>query len=118
MAQSEYSVYSIRTIPGTPPPVPRLHFREAAGLAGLIRGGGRSPSCSGVRSSEGPGSVALCLGNGGTAGPCNGLTPAQIIAKVRGDAAAAATTSNGFSGDPLRPISGKYFGYLDAAAGY
>ena len=64
------------------------------------------------------GSVALCQGNGGTAGPCNGLTPVQIITKVRGDAAAAATTSNGFSGDPLRPISGKYFGYLDAAAGY
>ena len=64
------------------------------------------------------GTVALCLGNGGATGPCAGLTPAQIIAKVRGDAAAAATTSNGFSGDPLRPISGKYFGYLDAAAGY
>ena len=64
------------------------------------------------------GTVALCLGNGGTAGPCNGLTPVQIITKVRGDAAAAATTSSGFSGDPLRPISGKYFGFLDAAAGY
>ena len=65
------------------------------------------------------GAVALCMGNGGASGPCAGLTPAQVIAKIRADAAATATTANGFSGDPLRPIStSKYYGYLVNAAIY
>jgi subtilisin len=64
------------------------------------------------------GAVALCLGNGGGTGPCSGLTPAQIVQKIRNDAAAGATASNGFAGDPLRPVTGKYFGYLLRAAGY
>ena len=63
------------------------------------------------------GTLALCFGSGG-AGPCAGLAPAQAIAKLRADAAAGATAANGFAGDPLRPVSGKYFGYLDSAAGY
>ncbi|MFL5779790.1 MAG: S8 family peptidase [Thermoleophilaceae bacterium] len=63
------------------------------------------------------GALALCFGSGG-AGPCAGLGPAQAIAKLRADAAAAATTANGFAGDPLRPVNGKYFGFLDSAAGY
>jgi len=59
------------------------------------------------------GTVALCLGNDGAPGPCAGMTPAQVIAKVMADAKASATTANGFSGDPLRPIStSKYYGYL------
>jgi subtilisin family serine protease len=64
------------------------------------------------------GAVALCLGAGGSSGPCTGMTPAQVIAKVRADAQAAATKTNGFSGDPLRPVSGKYFGYLVSTALY
>ena len=64
------------------------------------------------------GAAALCIGNGGTPGPCAGLAPAQVIAKLRADAAAAATTAGGFAGDPLRPVSGKYYGYLATAAGY
>jgi subtilisin family serine protease len=64
------------------------------------------------------GTVALCLGSGGVTGPCSGLTPAQIVSKIRSDAAGYATVSNGFTGDPLHPLSGKYFGYLDAAALY
>jgi subtilisin len=64
------------------------------------------------------GSVALCLNDGGVSGPCGGLPPAQIVAKLRSDAAAAATSANGFSGDPLHPATGKYFGYLVSAAGY
>jgi subtilisin family serine protease len=58
------------------------------------------------------GAVALCLGSAGLAGPCTGLAPAQVIAKVRADAAAAATTTNTFTGSPLKPVSGKYFGHL------
>jgi subtilisin family serine protease len=64
------------------------------------------------------GAVALCLGNGGAAGPCAGQAPAQVMATVRSNAAAAATFSNGFLGDPLHPLSGKYFGHLVATAGY
>lgn len=64
------------------------------------------------------GVVALCYGNGGTTGPCNGLTPAQVIQKIRSDAQAHATLSNGFTGDPLHSVSGKYFGYLVWAGGY
>jgi subtilisin family serine protease len=64
------------------------------------------------------GTVALCLNDGGAAGPCSGLTPAQIIAKLRSDAATNATSANGFVGDPLHPIIGKYFGYLVSATGY
>jgi subtilisin len=65
------------------------------------------------------GSVALCFGDGGVPGPCDGLAPAAAIARVRADAAAGfGTTALGFAGDPSRPISGKYFGYLDYAGGY
>jgi subtilisin family serine protease len=64
------------------------------------------------------GVVALCIGNGGVAGPCNGLSPAQIIQKLRSDAQAHATASNGFMGDPLHPVTGKMFGYLVWAGGY
>ena len=56
------------------------------------------------------GTVALCIGNGGAAGPCSGLTPAQIIDRVRGDAAAHETLANGFLGDPLRPVGPAYVG--------
>jgi subtilisin family serine protease len=64
------------------------------------------------------GTVALCLDDGGVPGPCAGLTPAQIISQLRGDAAANATLANGFNGDPLRPVSGKYFGDLVSAGLY
>ncbi len=64
------------------------------------------------------GSVALCIGNGGTAGPCNGLSPAQIIQKLRSDAQAHATLGNGFRGDPLHPVSTRYYGFLVWDGGY
>jgi len=64
------------------------------------------------------GTVALCLNDSGTPGPCAGLTPAGVIAKVLSDAQASATSLNGFLGDPLHPISGEYFGYLASASGY
>ena len=64
------------------------------------------------------GAVALCHGSGGLPGPCAGLAPAAVIARVRADAAAAMTLSTGFLGDPLRPLSGKVFGPLVSAAAY
>jgi subtilisin len=59
------------------------------------------------------GAVALCID-----GPCAGLAPSGVISRVRSDAAASATVANGFAGDPLRPVNGKYFGYLGYAGGY
>ncbi len=63
------------------------------------------------------GTVALCVGSGGVAGPCQGLTPAQTTARLRADAATR-PASWGFVGDPYRPVSGKYFGNLVWAGGY
>jgi subtilisin len=61
------------------------------------------------------GTAALCI----TTGKCSG-TPAQIMQKVRSDAAAynLATPGYGFQGDPLRPISGRYYGFLIRAGSY
>jgi subtilisin len=64
------------------------------------------------------GTVALCVASG----PCAGLTPRQVIQKIVADATAYNTAKKnagyGFRGDPLRPISGKYYGYLIRAAQY
>jgi subtilisin len=64
------------------------------------------------------GTVALCI----FSGPCAGLTPSQIIQKIVADAAAYNTskkgTGYGFQGDPLHPISGKYYGFLIRAGLY
>ncbi len=67
-----------------------------------------TPSVTGV--------VALCIASG----PCAGLTPAQIVQKVVADAATynQSNTGYGYQGDPLRPISGKYYGYLIRAGLY
>jgi hypothetical protein len=62
--------------------------------------------------------VALCLGSGGSTGPCNRLTPSRIVQKLRADAQAHATSSNGFVGDPKHSVTGRYFGYLTWAGGY
>lgn len=62
--------------------------------------------------------VALCHGSGTLPGPCAGLAPAAVIARVRADAASAATMANGFQGDLLRPFAGKVFGPLVTAAPY
>ncbi len=62
------------------------------------------------------GTVALCVASG----PCAGLTPSQVLQRVVADAAGynTANVGYGFQGDPLRPISGKYYGYLIRAAQY
>ena len=62
------------------------------------------------------GTVALCIASG----PCAGLTPPQIVQKIVADAAAynQANPGYGFLGDPLEPITGKYYGYLIRAGLY
>jgi subtilisin len=64
------------------------------------------------------GTVAECIDDNGVNGPCAGLTPAQIIQKIRSDAAAHAAAANGFNGDPNHPVAGKYYGFLVYAGGY
>ena len=59
------------------------------------------------------GTVALCIGSGG----CAGLTPSQIISKLRSDAAAQ-PSSYGFTDDPDSPNGSRYYGYLVHAGGY
>jgi subtilisin len=83
----------------------------ASTFPGGLYGSGTSfatPAVAGV--------VALCIASG----PCAGLTPAQIVQKIVGDAASynIANPGYGFQGDPLRPTSGKYYGYLIRAALY
>jgi subtilisin len=70
------------------------------------------------------GAVALCLSAraDGSPGPCAGMTPAQIIAKLRNDAAARAASETtpyyGFAGDPTAPTAGRFYGSLAYAGGY
>ena len=64
------------------------------------------------------GTAALCIASG----RCARLTPQQIVDKIVSDAArynnAKRNSGYGFQDDPLRPISGKYYGYLIRAALY
>lgn len=62
------------------------------------------------------GTVALCIASG----PCAGLTPAQVVQKMVADAQAynAANPGYGFTGDPIRPVTGKYYAYLIHAGSY
>jgi hypothetical protein len=61
--------------------------------------------------------AALCLGSDGAAGPCSGMSPAQTLAKVRADAELAAHSGWGYTGDLLRPLTGKVYGFAVSAAG-
>jgi subtilisin len=61
------------------------------------------------------GTAALCIADG-----C-GTSPNQVIQKLRRDAEGyneRGDTGYGFIGDPLRPVSGKYFGFLVRAGLY
>jgi subtilisin len=59
------------------------------------------------------GLVARCI----DAGPCAGMSPAQIITKLRADAAAR-PADQGFMGDTHKPIDGRYYGDLADDLGY
>jgi len=61
------------------------------------------------------GTAALCI----AAGSC-GNSPAQVMRRLRNDASSYTNRNPGygFQGDPLRPIEGKFFGYLTRAGLY
>jgi len=76
-------------------------------------GGTATISGTSMASPHVAGLVARCI----DAGPCAGMTPAQIITKLRADAAAR-PADQGFFGDPNHPIDGKYYGNLADDTGY
>jgi subtilisin family serine protease len=76
---------------------------------------GKTKSISGtsMASPHVAGLVARCI----DAGPCAGMTPARIIAKLRADAAAR-PAGQGFIGDTHRPVDGRFYGNLVDDLGY
>lgn len=56
------------------------------------------------------GGVALCIASG----PCAGLPARQVVNKIASDALAytQANPAYGFTGDPVHPVEGKYYGPL------
>ena len=61
------------------------------------------------------GTAALCIASGACTGG-----PSAVMSRLRTDAQTynQATTTYGFNGDPARPVSGRYYGWLARAGGY
>ena len=76
------------------------------------RGGYDTISGTSMASPHVAGTAALCI-----AGPCAGMTPSQVMQRLRSDAAAR-PSSYGFTNDPNSPNGNRYYGYLAYAGGY
>jgi subtilisin len=72
-----------------------------------LSGGYNTISGTSMASPHVAGAVARCIDTG----PCAGLAPAQIVAKMRTDATNR-PLGTGYFGDPGVPIQGRYYGYL------
>ncbi len=75
-------------------------------------GGYATASGTSMASPHVAGLVALCEGESGAAGPCAGLSPAQVGAYMRTLAQHHAAGVSGFTGDPIAPWAGRTYGYL------
>jgi subtilisin len=102
-------------------PADRAHTVAASGvciLSTFLGGGYELFSGTSQATPAVAGTVAVCI----AAGACAGLRPGQIVQKIVSDAASYNTARRnfgyGFQGDPLRPITGKYYGYLIRAGLY
>ena len=86
-----------RSILSTAAPHSRIWGGSKAPLYGTLSG-------TSIAAPHVTGTVALCIHSG----TCAGLTPSEIVQKMRNDAAAynTANPSYGFTGDPLHPVSG------------
>jgi subtilisin len=85
------------------------HVIDAPGVcirSSWLGGGYNTISGTSMATPHIAGLLAACF----DAGRCT--SPAQSIGELRSEAAAHATSSNGFTGDPLHPVSGRYYGYL------
>jgi subtilisin len=99
----------------------QAHMVAAPGVcidSSWLGGGYRTASGTSMAAPHAAGTVALCMGSGGVAGPCTGLAPADVIRRIRSDAAASAPSLGGFTGDPDSPVAGRYFGPLVPAGAY